>query len=259
MFIGPSGVRMLAKLFQHLVPAGPNCIHTFIKMSAAGKPKTFQLGSSRKKDASQFLDCFRRMTKHKEHWNKWTVDQRWIDVTKEGRGLNESMQFAAEELNGAAARNAGHKSAGVDTATSTSLFGIHKSSCRPSGDQSQACQRVAACCIATPGAKPSEMPGGNSKWRTSLVSHMPDGTSKGQNPMKRSLPETPAPAMKRAPAQKKKRKGMTTRGNGEENAIDSGQLEATRMVIFNRQTRHLKRKLTDKSMHCWQQTRHPWM
>jgi hypothetical protein len=90
------------------------------------------------------------VTKHKEHWNKWTVDQCWIDhVTKEQCGLNESVQFAAKELNGAAARNVGYKSAAINMATSADFFGICKSSCRPSEDQSQAHQRVTAHCIGT--------------------------------------------------------------------------------------------------------------
>jgi hypothetical protein len=54
------------------------------------------------------------------------------------------------------------------------------------------------------------MPGGNSKWHTSLVSVVPSGINTRQNPMKRSLPdERPAPT-KPTPAQKK-RKGMKTR------------------------------------------------
>jgi hypothetical protein len=161
------------------------------------------------------------VTKQKQCWNKWRVDQCWIDVTKERCELNESVQFAAEKLNGAVARNAGGKSAGMDdTATSADSFGIHDSSCRPSKDQSQARQRVTACCIVTPGAKLSETPGGNSKWHTSLVSNMPDGMrNTRQNSMKRNSPERQAPARKPAPAQKK-RKGMTTRGDGEENVTD---------------------------------------
>jgi hypothetical protein len=169
-------------------------------MSAAGMPKKVQLGSSRKKDASLLLDCFSGVTKHKECWNKGTVNQCWIDVTKERHGSNESMNLTAEELNGATARNAGCRSAGIDKATSANSFGIHKSSCRPTAVQSKARIGVAACCIATPGAKPSEMPGGNLKWHTSLVSDMPDGTKTRQNPRKRSLPERPAPATTPAPA-----------------------------------------------------------
>jgi hypothetical protein len=97
-------------------------------MSATAMLKKVQVGSSPKKDASLLLDCFRGVTKHKECWNKWIVDQCWIDVTKERHGSNESMHFAAKELNGATARNAGCMSAGIDKATSANSFGICKSS-----------------------------------------------------------------------------------------------------------------------------------
>jgi hypothetical protein len=161
------------------------------------------------------------VTKHKEYWNKWIVDQCWIDVIKERHGLNESMHFAAKELNGATARNAGHMSAGVDNVSLANSFGIYKSSYRPSKVQSKARIRVTACYITTPGAKPSEMPGGNSKWHTSLVSDMPNGINARQNPMKRSLPERPAPATTPVPAPAQKtRRGMATRGNAAGNVID---------------------------------------
>jgi hypothetical protein len=72
-------------------------------MSAADMPEKVQLGSGRKKDTSLMLECFRGVTKHKEYWNKWIVDQCWIDAMMERCKLNESMQFAAKELNGAMA------------------------------------------------------------------------------------------------------------------------------------------------------------
>jgi hypothetical protein len=93
----------LVKLFQYLLRAGTNYIHTFIEMSAADMPEKVQLGSGRKKDTSLMLECFRGVTKHKEYWNKWIVDQCWIDAMMERCKLNESMQFAAKELNGAMA------------------------------------------------------------------------------------------------------------------------------------------------------------
>ena len=183
-------------------------------MSATGIPKKLQLGSSRKKGASLFLDCFRGVIKHKEYWNKWIVAQCWIDVINERYEMQESIRFTADELNRAIARNAGYKSASIDTVTAANSFGIYKSTYRPSG------QRVAAHCITTPGIKPSEMPGGNSKWYTSHISDIPNGINTRQNPLKRSLPERPAPATKPAPAQKKRKGMIMTRGNGKENVID---------------------------------------
>jgi hypothetical protein len=59
-------------------------------MSAPDMPEKVQLGSGRKKDTSLMLECFRGVTKHKEHWNKWMVNQCWIDTTMERHKLNES-------------------------------------------------------------------------------------------------------------------------------------------------------------------------
>jgi hypothetical protein len=112
-------------------------------------------------------------------------------------------------------------SAGIDKVKIVNSFGICKSSCRPSQVQSEARVRVTACHVTTPGIVPSEMPGGNSKWHTSLFRDMPNGINTRQNPMKRSSPERPAPATTPAPAPaKKKRRGMTTRGGAVENVID---------------------------------------
>jgi hypothetical protein len=47
-------------------------------MSAPGMPQKFQFEPG--KIASLFLDCFRGATKHREYWNKWIVDECWIDV-----------------------------------------------------------------------------------------------------------------------------------------------------------------------------------
>jgi hypothetical protein len=69
--------------YTHPFRTGAFKNHIFIIMSATGMPKKLQFGPSQKKDASLFLDCFRGATKHKEYWNKWAVDECWIDVINE--------------------------------------------------------------------------------------------------------------------------------------------------------------------------------
>jgi hypothetical protein len=202
----------------------------FIKMSAAGMPEKFQFGSGRNKDASLFLDCFRGATKHREHWNKWTVDECWIDIINKRHDMPESTQFAASELNRAMSRNAMFKAAGVDAVTLANALGICKSSCRPNGCD----KRVTGCYVTTPGMKPSEMPGGNSKWHALIVNEIPIAVNARQNAIKRSSPEGPAPATKPVPAQKK-RKGITARRSGAHNVVDltrsdkNGQFESAHM------------------------------
>jgi hypothetical protein len=36
-------------------------------------------------------DCFRDVPKHREYWNKWIVDECWIDVIKEQYDMPESI------------------------------------------------------------------------------------------------------------------------------------------------------------------------
>jgi hypothetical protein len=82
--------------------------------------------------------------------------------------MPESMQFTAAELNRAMSRNAMFKAAGVAAVTLANALGIYKSSCRPNG----CAKRVTGCCVTTPGMKPSEMPGGNSKWHALIVNEL---------------------------------------------------------------------------------------
>jgi hypothetical protein len=173
----------------------------FIKMYAAGMPEKFQFGCGRKKDASLFLDCFRGATKHRECWNKWTVDECWIDTMNKRCDVPESVQFTAAELNRATSGNAMFKAAGIDAVTLANALGICKSSHRPNGHA----KRVAGHCVTTPGVKPSEMPGGNSTWCALIVNEIPIAVNTRQNAIKRSLPEGPAPATKPVPAQKKRK------------------------------------------------------
>jgi hypothetical protein len=62
------------------------------------------------------------------------------------------------------------------------------------------------------------MPGGNSKWYTTLVNEMPSAVNTRQNPIKRRLPDgpttTPVPVLK-------KRRGIATRHSNPQNVDDS--------------------------------------
>jgi hypothetical protein len=66
---------------------------------------------------------------------------------------------------------------GIDAITFANLFGICKSSYSPTGKS----PRVTAYYITTPGIKPSKMPGGNSKWYTTLVKEMSHTVNTRQN------------------------------------------------------------------------------
>jgi hypothetical protein len=80
------------------------------------------------------------------------------------------------------------KAAGVDAVTLANASGICKSSCRPNGHA----KRVTGCCATTPGMKPSEMPGGNSKWHALIVNEIPIAVNTRQNALRAALEDVPA-------------------------------------------------------------------
>jgi hypothetical protein len=188
-----------------MLPAGSLLTFTFRNMSATGIPKGIQLVSGRKKNASLFLACFRGVIKHAQYWNKWIVVECWIDLINERYEVPEALKFTAGQLSGAVARDAAFKAAGVDIVTSANSLGVYRSSYKPKG-----AKKITAYFITTPGTKPSKMPGGNSKWYSTLVSETPSTVNTRKNPaLKRTMPEESAPpaSTKQAPTSKK-RKGI---------------------------------------------------
>ena len=185
-------------------------------MSATGIPKVIQLVSGRKKNAALFLDCFRGVIKHAEYWNKWIVDECWIDLINERYEVPEALNFTATQLNGAVARDATLSATGIDKVTSSNSLGVYKSCYRPRG-----AKRITAYYITAPGKKPSEMPGGNSKWYTTLVSEAPKTVNTRHNPaLKHSLPEEFASASTKQAPTRKKRKAIAARGSMKEHVVD---------------------------------------
>ena len=83
-------------------------------MSATGIPKVIQLVSGRKKNAALFLNCFRGVIKHAEYWNKWIVDECWIDLINERYEVLEALKLTATQLNGAVARDAFFSATGIE-------------------------------------------------------------------------------------------------------------------------------------------------
>jgi hypothetical protein len=54
--------------------------------------------SGQKTIASLFLDCFRGLIKQTEYWNKWIVDDCWIDLINERYEVLEALKFTATQL-----------------------------------------------------------------------------------------------------------------------------------------------------------------
>jgi hypothetical protein len=89
---------------------------------------------------------------------------------------------------------------------------VYKSSYRPGKI------RITGHYITTPNVRPSEMPGGNSKWYEKLESEQPHTVGTRNIPVKRNLPEGSTPATMPASIQKKRRRN--TRSCVPNNVID---------------------------------------
>jgi hypothetical protein len=51
-------------------------------MSATPNREKLQFGSGQKRNSKFFLECFDAVRKLTQHWNKWIVDDCWIDIVK---------------------------------------------------------------------------------------------------------------------------------------------------------------------------------
>jgi hypothetical protein len=167
-------------------------------MSAIRTSKNLRFATGRKKDSSLFLDCFRHVIIHKQYWNKWISDQCWINLINDRFEIPESLQFTKTNLNTALSRNKMYD--GIDILTAANALGLYKSSYRPGKI------RITGYYLTTPNVRPSEMPGGNSKWYEKLESEQPHTVGTRNIPVKRSLPEGSTPATMPSSNQKKGRR-----------------------------------------------------
>jgi hypothetical protein len=83
--------------------------------------------------------------------------------------MPETKQFRAVELNRAISRNHIFQAAAINALRLANSLGIYKSSYIPPKKPGKSKRRVTGYYVTTPGNKPSEIPGGNSKWYTILV------------------------------------------------------------------------------------------
>ncbi len=179
-----------------LIRNGPFLTVLLVTMSATGASKNLRFATGRKKDTSLFLDCFRDVTVHKQYWNKWISDQCWIDIINERFDIPQSLQFTTRNLNTALSRSKIYD--GIDILTTANGLGIYKSSYKKLNTQ------VTGYYITTPGVRPSEMLGGNSKWYEKLEGEQPHVVATRNIPVKRNLPEGSTLTTKPASTQKEK-------------------------------------------------------
>ena len=148
-----------------------------------------------------------------------------MDIIEQRYELPDSLRFTAAQLNVAITRNAAFRTAGIESVMQSNCLGIYRSSYRPE----RLSARIYGYYITTPGKRPSEMPGGNVRWYTLLVSEKPSFVNTRHNPIKRSLPVSSVPTKTLAP-NRKRTKGLATRCSGKiiDLTDESGQFRSDR-------------------------------
>jgi hypothetical protein len=123
-------------------------------------------GRSRsEKNTKLFLRCFDSVRQHKQYWNKWILDDGWIDIMEDRFEIPTSLKFDSSQLNGAISRDP--RFCGIDTVGDANLNGVCKATHNERVGKKKS--GLTACYVATPNALPQK-PGGNAKWFGDIVS-----------------------------------------------------------------------------------------
>jgi hypothetical protein len=69
-------------------------------MSTAPNRESTQFGGGQKRNGKFFLGCFDSVRKLAQHWNKWILDDCWIDFVDEPFDIPTQLKFNADDLNG---------------------------------------------------------------------------------------------------------------------------------------------------------------
>jgi hypothetical protein len=107
--------------------------HALFTMSATLSREKPLFGNGRERNSKLFLECFDAVRKLRQCWNKWIVDDCWIDIVNERFDIPTQLQFAAADLNRAIGRDKRLKT-GTDKAGDPSVNGVYKAQCFPSAE-----------------------------------------------------------------------------------------------------------------------------
>jgi hypothetical protein len=161
--------------------------HALFIMSATLNREKLLLGNGRERNSKLFLECFDAVRKLRQYWNKWIVDDCWIDIINERFDIPTQLQFAAADLNRAIGRDKRLKT-GIDKVGDPNVNGVYKAQYFPSAEGTKKTTRVTAYYV-TSSMKLPQKPGGNTKWFRNIVSTIPEPVSTIPEPTpKRSVP-----------------------------------------------------------------------
>jgi hypothetical protein len=160
------------------------------------------------KNAKLYLACFDSVRKHTQYWDKWIIDDCWIDIINERIDIPTHLKFVAADLNRAIGRNP--KFNGLDTVGEPNVNGVFKSTYFDRGGGSKNIRLTAY--YVTASNKIPQKPGGNTKWYRDIVSRVEPTRSTRQHP-KRSVPIGSAPTQRTESAPKRKKREENINGS----------------------------------------------
>jgi hypothetical protein len=185
-----------------------------------------QFGATVKKNAKLHVRCFDAVRKHTQHWNKWILDDCWIDIINEQFDIPTKLRFISDELNRAVGGDP-RFSGIIDSAGESNVNGV----CKATHQVGAKSLRLTACHVTSP-MEFAQKPGGNTKWFRNIVSAVPTQPSQTksttQNP-KRSVPVGSKPTKRNfEPVQTRKKRIVENKNNSaeEEEALNNPEAEA---------------------------------
>jgi hypothetical protein len=95
-------------------------------MSTTPNHENTQFVEGAKKDATFFLRCFDSVRQHKEYWNKWIIDDGWIDIIEDRFDIPTNLKFVSGQLNRAIGTCRHPRYSGIDILGDSNVNGLYK-------------------------------------------------------------------------------------------------------------------------------------
>jgi hypothetical protein len=127
-------------------------------MSATPNHKKTQFTPGKQKYSKLYLGCFDSVLQRTEYWNKWILDDSWIDIINQHFDLPLDLTFVATALHRAIGRSP--KFHGIDVLGESNAHGLYKASYFERVGKKHT--RLTAYYATSPHVLPQK-PGGNTK------------------------------------------------------------------------------------------------
>jgi hypothetical protein len=148
-------------------------------MSTTPNHEKAQFGGDVQKNSKLFLRCFDSVRQHKQYWNKWILDDGWIDIIEDRFEIPTKLKFGSSQLNRAIGRD--QRFSGIDTVGDANVNGVYKATYYERVGKKKS--RLTAYYVTTPNKLP-QRPGGNTKWFRDIVCTVPKHPITRHNPTK---------------------------------------------------------------------------